>query len=58
MNIKKLQVAAFAVTTKVLIKSTLKTGIQEIGNMTKDEMMNIINKGFDVYQLYMKIKLQ
>ena len=26
--------------------------------MTKHEMRNIINKGFDVLQLYMKMKLQ
>ena len=28
------------------------------GDMTKHEMRNIINEGFDVFQLYMKMKLQ
>ena len=28
------------------------------GDMTKHKMRNIINEGFDVFQLYMKMKLQ
>ena len=28
------------------------------GDMTKHEMRNIINEGFNVFQLYMKMKLQ
>ena len=52
MNIKKLQVADY----KSSDKKYMKNRHARKRDITKDEMRNIINEGFDVFQLFMKMK--
>ena len=53
-----LHVTVLTVTTKNSNRKHMKNKRARKGDIALDEMRNIINEGFHVFQLYMKMKLQ